>query len=78
MRKKANAFGLATCTISCIVRRVRQAISTKLSQFYIKAPEAEKYLEAVQGFPKNHAFPQYIGTVDETHIPIIRPKRKCK
>ena len=78
MRKTANAFGLATPSISCIVRRVRQAISKELSNLYIKAPDTEKEVEeAVQGFLQNHGFPQCIGAVDGTHVPITKPKENA-
>ena len=78
MRKTANAFSLATPTVSCIVRRVTQVIFKELSNLYIRAPETENEVEeAVEGFLQSHGFPQCIGAVDGTHVPVTKPKENA-
>jgi len=68
-RKVANAFGLAKCTVSVIVRRVSTVISTVLGPQYITLPKTENELEeAVQQFYSKHGFPQCFGALDGTHI----------
>ena len=76
MRKTANAFGLASCTVSSIVKRVTQAISEELSGTYLKLPHSEEEVRAsAASFFAQHGFPQCIGAVDGTHIPISKPKQ---
>ena len=68
-RKVANAFRLAKCTVSMIVRRVCTVISIVLGPQYIKLPKTENELEeVVQQFYSKHGFPQCFGAVDGTHI----------
>lgn len=76
--RRMRKTGIVTPTISCIVRQVTQEISKELSNLYTKAPEIEKEVEeAGQGFLQNHGFPQCIGAVDETHVPITKPKENA-
>ncbi len=75
MRKTANAFGLATCTVSRIVERVVKAISNTMKNNYLRAPKSEEEVMAlVSGFSSSHGFPQCIGAVDGTHIPVKKPQ----
>ena len=78
-RKVANAFGLAKCTVSVIVRRVCTVISTVLGPQYITLPKTENELEeAVQQFYSKDGFPQCFGAVDGTHVFIKQPNHeKC-
>ena len=78
MRKTANAFGLASCTISRIVKRVTTAISTELAGIYMPLPQTENEVrESAANFYKQHGFPQCIGAVDGTHIPIRKPEENA-
>lgn len=75
MRKKANAFGLASCTIYRIVKRVTTAISTELSGIYMPLPKTENEVwGSAANFYKQHGFSQCIGAVDGTHIAIRKPE----
>ena len=71
-RKTANAFGLSTSTVSIIVRRVCLASVKRIDN--ISLPKTDLEVKSlVDGFYAAHGFPQCIGAVDGTHVPIKRP-----
>ena len=72
MKKTANAFGIAKCTISKIIYRVTKAFNIYLGQKFIKLPITEEEVTE-STFLVKHEFPQCIGAIDGTHIPIKRP-----
>ena len=75
MKKTANVFGIGLCTVSVIVKRVTQAISTHMASKYIKVPLTEAEVkETAANFFVRYGFPQCTGAVDGTHIPIRKPK----
>jgi hypothetical protein len=74
LRKTANAFGTAKSTVSAVIKEVASAVSENLIHL-IKFPTTEDTVgEKVQGFFEAHGFPQCIGAIDGTHIPIAKPK----
>ena len=74
LRKTANAFGLAVSTVSVIIKTVTHVISTHLASIYIKLPTSEQEVQAsAANFFKRFGFPQCLGAVDGTHIPILKP-----
>ena len=73
-RKVANAFGISRLSVSIIVRRVCTAISEYLGPAYVHLPTSEREVqELVNQFHVYHGFPQCMGAVDGTHIPIKEP-----
>ncbi|CAB4032882.1 nuclease HARBI1, partial [Paramuricea clavata] len=75
LQKVANAFGIARCTASVVIRRVTQIISYVMGRSYIKLPETEDAVKfLVTEFYKIHGFPQCLGAADGTHVPIKRPQ----
>ena len=76
MKKIANSFALATCTVAGIIKRLVQAISNTMKNNYLKPPITEgEVIDLAAGCYSNHGFPQSIGAVDGTHIPIKIPMR---
>ena len=74
LRKTANALGLAVSTVSVIIKTVANAISTHLASTYIKLPTSEQEVQASAANSFNRfGFPQWLGAVDGTHIPILKP-----
>ena len=74
LRMTANAFGVSVATVSVSLRKVCGAIC-KLGPKYIKFPlTTEEIKGAALEFEKKFHFPQVIGCIDGTHIPIRKPQ----
>ena len=74
LRKTANAFGLGKSTVSAIIRRVCKVITVHLTSKYIKFPKTKEEVEESSSlFYAKHGFPQRIGVIDYTHVPIKQP-----
>ena len=74
MRKSANSFGLASCTVSFIVERVTKAISKNLVTQYSTVPTTVEVVEElVSKVYAERDFPQCIRASDGTHIPVKKP-----
>ena len=75
MRKTANAFGISRQSVSKIVRKVCNAITVHLGPKYITLPINEEAVqEKVKKFYSAYGFPQCLGAIDGTHIPIKQPR----
>ena len=75
LRQTGNSFGVSKATLSITLRVVVNAIINKLMKKYIVLPSTRADLEkAASNFEKQFGFPQVIGCVDGTHVPIIQPK----
>ena len=73
-RKAANAFGISCASVSLIIRKVPKAIVEFLEKDCMKLPEFVVEVENLtQTFLERHGFPQRIGAIDGTHIPIRQP-----
>lgn len=70
----ANAFGLATCTVSVVVRKVCAVITRELGPEYIRLPtKEEEMVRLLKKMEDKFGFPQAFGCVDGTHIAIKQP-----
>ena len=70
----ANAFGVAHCTVSVVVRKVCDLITYVLGAKYIQLPTTDQEMkDLIDGMENKYGFPQVFGCVDGTHIPIAQP-----
>ena len=72
-RTVAHLFGIARCTVCVVVHETCTAIIQKLMPLYISFPTGDKVSEVVRGFKEKWGFPQCVGSVDGSHIPVTPP-----
>ena len=73
-RTLAGLFGIGRSTACEIVNETARQIVTHLLPKYVKIPSGDRLKEIVEGFELILGFPQAVGAIDGTHIPIIRPQ----
>ena len=73
----AALFGLGRSTVGEIVLDTCCAIVRHLLPRYVHVPWNEKLREIVNGFQSRWGFPQTVGAIDGTHIPILRPQESA-
>ena len=72
-RTLSALFGLGLSTVGAIVVETCEAIATNLLPRYVRIPQGDRLKEIVDGFETCWGFPQAVGAIDGSHIPIIRP-----
>ena len=72
-RTIAHLFGVSRASVCLIVRDVCDAIVQVLLPKYIQAPHGERLQSIVDGFASKWGFPQCVGAIDGSHIPIVSP-----
>ena len=70
-RTIGHLFGVSKSTVCVVTKKVCAAIVDHLLPEYIKIPAAAALDEKVHHFRVDHGFPQCVGAVDGTHIPIV-------
>ena len=73
-RTLAALFGVGQSTVGAIVLATTAVIRTYLLPRFVRIPEGEQLNEVTRGFEHDLGFPQVVGAIDGTHIPIIRPE----
>ena len=68
-----NVFGVSRTSVCFAVHRVTRAIVDHLLPDIIRYPEGGRFQEVLNGFEEKWGFPQCIGAIDGTHIPITPP-----
>jgi len=76
-RTIAELFGLGRSTVGEIVLDVCETITLYLMPKYVHIPTHEGLKEIVNGFQRRWGFPQTVGAIDGTHIPILRPQESA-
>ena len=71
-RTIARLFGVSKSTVSLVVKDVSSAILLLLPR-YIRFPTVAALKEIITGFKRDYGFPQCVGAIDGTHIPIVSP-----
>ena len=64
-------------TVGAIVTETCYVIATHLLPKYVKIPQGDALREIVHGFEHCWGFPQAVGAIDGSHIPIIRPQESA-
>ena len=76
-RKSMNAFGISRASISGIIRKVSDAVTTFLGPKLIRLPTTEgEVQELTDGYLEAHGFPRCIGAIDGTHIETAEPSEQ--
>ena len=75
-RTIGHLFGVSKATVCLVTKDVCVAIINVLLQRYIKMPTGDNLKAVIDGFEHKWMFPQCVGAVDGTHIPIVSP-REC-
>ena len=74
LRVTANAFGVSPSTLSVTIHKVCRVINNVLASELSKFPTTEEELKATAtAFENKFGFPQVIGCIDGTHVPIKQP-----
>lgn len=73
-RTIAHLFGIARSTVCSIVHDTCHAIVSSLMKSYIKFPTGDELQKVVDGFNAKWGFPQCVGAIDGSHIPISAPE----
>ena len=72
-RTIAQLFGLGRSTVGEIVLETCEVIAEQLLPNYVHVPSDDRSHEIVDGFRLRWGFPQTVGAIDGTHIPILKP-----
>ena len=73
-RTIGHLFGVGLSTACVCVRDVCSVIVDLLAIRYIMIPSGQILQAVVDGFQSKWGFPQCVGAIDGSHIPIIAPK----
>ena len=73
-RTIGHLFGVGVSTVCNAVHEFCRVIVDTMSAKYITIPNHQQVSRIVDGFSTKWGFPQCIGAIDGTHIPIIAPK----
>ncbi len=70
----SNLFGIAPCTLSCIIQKVCDAIVKVMGADLIKFPTTKEGLgDLTSKFEEKFGFSMAFGCIDGTHIPVRQP-----
>ena len=73
-RTIAELFGVGRSTACEIVLETCEAITLHLLAKYVHFPQGESLRDIIAGFKHKWGFPQTVGAIDGTHIPIVKPQ----
>ncbi len=72
-RTIGHLFGVSKHTVCVVTKEVCAAIVKVLLPKYIRIPTGDGLKAVIEGFKDKLGFPQCVGVVDGTHIPIVSP-----
>jgi len=66
-------FGLGISTVCTNVNQTTKVIAQHLLPKYVAMPSEDRLREVIRVFESLWGFPQVVGAIDGTHIPILKP-----
>ena len=72
-RTVGHLFGVARCTVCCIVKDTCKAIITVVLSKYIQFPVGDALDATMDGFMEQWGIPQCVGSINGSHIPVRPP-----
>ena len=72
-RTIAAMFGVGISTVCTIVLQTTHVITEHLLPRYVCIPNEERLKEIIKDFENLWGLPQAVGTIDGSHIPILKP-----
>ena len=69
----SHPFGMGRCTVCEVIHDTVNAIMQKLKHQYIFLPVAEAQKEVINGFETKWGFPQCVGALNGSYIPVQGP-----
>ena len=79
MKMTANTFGIARCTVGAVVLEICQILCENIGPKIVKFPVSKQEVaEGTGDFLQKFRFPQAIGCIDGTHIPIKQPSENSR
>ena len=66
-------FGIGISTVCDIVHRTCRVMAEHMLPNYVKKPSEERMKEIIDEFETLWGFPQVIGAIDSSHMPILKP-----
>ena len=76
-RTIAELFGLGRSTVGEIVLDTCEVIASHLMPRYVRVPQNDALRDVVDGFERRWGFPQTVGAIDGSHIPILKPQESA-
>ena len=73
----AALFGLGRSTVGEIVLDTCRTMVCHLMPRYVRIPSDASLREIIDGFQRRWGFPQTVGAIDGTHIPILKPQESA-
>ena len=73
-RTISHLFGVGLSTVCVAVHEVCNVLVEHFRSKYIKIPSGQGLRSVIDGFESKWDFPQCVGAIDGSHIPIIAPK----
>ena len=73
-RTIGHLFGVSKSLVCLVVREFCRIICKVQLPKYIKFPEGDELKRVVDGFKHKYGFPQCVGAIDGSHIPILSPQ----
>ena len=73
-RTIGHLFGVSKSSVCLVTKEVCCCIVSQLLHQFVRFPTGSALTEVVEGFKNELGFPQCVGAVDGSHIPIVSPR----